>query len=174
MKETSGNPPGRGNADAYIGLGANLGDAAATVAAAVEALAGLGHVAAVSRLYETDPVGVTDQPPFRNAVVLLRTARSPHELLAGLLALEARFGRERTVRWGPRTLDLDLLAYGDVTLDDADLTLPHPRAHEREFVLRPLADVAPQLALAGSTVERLLAELPAQGVRLAPEPLMRG
>jgi 2-amino-4-hydroxy-6-hydroxymethyldihydropteridine diphosphokinase len=106
---------------------------------------------AASPVYETDPVGYEDQPAFLNAVVLL--------------AIEAEFHRERTVRWGPRTLDLDLLWYEGVTSADDRLTLPHPRAHEREFVLRPLADLDPELPLGDSTVGELLRALPAQGVR---------
>ena len=152
---------------AYVGMGANLGDTRATLAAAVEALAELGDVQAVSALYETDPVGIEDQPVFLNGAVAIATRLSPHELLDGLLAIEARFGRERTVRWGPRTLDLDLLAMDGVELDDPRLTVPHPRLVEREFALRPLADVAPALVVDGVAVADRLAELDPQGVRPA-------
>ena len=109
--------------------------------------------------------GWNDQPVFLNAVVVIDTTLEPIALLDGLLAIEAAFHRERTVRWGPRTLDLDLLWYAGRMVDTERLTLPHPRAHEREFVLRPLADLAPELPLAGSTAGRLLAVLPGQGVR---------
>jgi 2-amino-4-hydroxy-6-hydroxymethyldihydropteridine diphosphokinase len=118
-------------------------------------------------------VGVEDQPPFRNAVVALDTALEPLALLDALQAIEAEFGRERTIRWGPRTLDLDLLWYDGGDRETERLTLPHPRAHEREFVLRPLSEVAPELSLAGSTVRELLAALAPQGVRSTGEPLLR-
>lgn len=159
-------PPARVTA-AYLGLGANLGDARGTLAAAVDALRELGDVRAVSPVYETDPVGLEDQPAFLNAVAVVDTALEPYELLAALLAIEARFGRERTVRWGPRTLDLDVLAIDGVELDDPRLTVPHPRLAEREFALRPLADVAPDLAIDGVTTARRLAALEPQGVRAA-------
>lgn len=162
--EMSSNPPFRGNR-AYIGLGSNLGDSLAVLRSATARLAGLGAVLAASPVYETDPVGYEDQPAFLNAVVLLDTTLEPPALLDGLLAIEAEFHRERTVRWGPRTLDLDLLWYEGVTSADDRLTLPHPRAHEREFVLRPLTDLDPQLPLAGSTAGELLRRLPGQGVR---------
>ncbi len=139
---------------AYVGLGANLGDARATLAGAVESLAELGEVRAVSPLYETDPVGLEDQPPFLNAVAVVATSLDPHRLLAELLAIEARFGRERTIRWGPRTLDLDLLAMDGVQLDEPQLTVPHPRLAEREFALRPLADVAPGVPIGEATAGR--------------------
>jgi 2-amino-4-hydroxy-6-hydroxymethyldihydropteridine diphosphokinase len=158
---------------AYIGLGSNLGDPAATLRAAAARLASLGQIAAASLVYETEPVGVEDQPPFRNAVVALDTALEPLVLLDALQAIEADFGRERTIRWGPRTLDLDLLWYDGADRDTERLTLPHPRAHEREFVLRPLSEVAPELPLAGSTVRELLAALAPQGVRSTGEPLIR-
>ncbi|HEY0387721.1 MAG TPA: 2-amino-4-hydroxy-6-hydroxymethyldihydropteridine diphosphokinase [Gaiellales bacterium] len=162
--EMSSSPPFRGNR-AYVGLGSNLGDPAETLRAATARLAGLGAVLAASPVYETDPVGLEDQPAFLNAVVLISTTLAPLDLLDRLLAIEAEFLRERTVRWGPRTLDLDLLWYEDVEMDTERLMLPHPRAHEREFVLRPLADIAPDLQLGGSTVHALLHALPGQGVR---------
>jgi 2-amino-4-hydroxy-6-hydroxymethyldihydropteridine diphosphokinase len=165
--EMSASPPFRGNR-AYIGLGSNLGDPAATLRAAAARLAGLGAVLASSPVYETDPVGLEEQPAFLNAAVLLRTTLAPLDLLEQLLAIEAEFHRERTVRWGPRTLDLDLLWYEGVEMDTARLALPHPRAHEREFVLRPLTDIEPDLPLRGSTARELLAALPAQGVRRTP------
>jgi 2-amino-4-hydroxy-6-hydroxymethyldihydropteridine diphosphokinase len=159
-------PPARVTV-AYVGLGANLGDARSTLVAAVRALAQLGEVRAVSQLYETDPVGLEDQPVFLNAAVALRTELGPDDLLEALQAVEARFGRERTVRWGPRTLDLDLLAMEGVERDDPHLTVPHPRLVEREFALRPLADIAPDLPIAGIPVAERLAALDPQGVRPA-------
>jgi 2-amino-4-hydroxy-6-hydroxymethyldihydropteridine diphosphokinase len=142
---------------AYVGLGANLGDREETIRAAV---AELPDVVALSPLRETDPVGVTDQPQFLNGVAALETELAPRELLDVLLAVERRLGRERRERWGPRTIDLDLLLYGDEVIDEDGLKIPHPRLHERRFVLEPLADLAPQLVVPGlGGVEDLLAEL---------------
>ena len=142
---------------AYVGLGANLGDREQSIRAAVSALPG---VVAVSALRETDPVGVTDQPRFLNGVAALETTMSARELLDALLAVERKLGRERRKRWGPRTIDLDLLLYGDEVIDEDGLTVPHPCLHERRFVLEPLADLAPKLVVPGhGTVEELLAEL---------------
>lgn len=131
---------------AYVGLGANLGDREATIRAAVAALSG---VVGVSQLRETDPVGVVGQPPFLNGAVALETGLSPRELLDALLAVERDLGRERRERWGPRTIDLDLLLYGDETIDEPGLTVPHPRLHERRFALEPLLDLDPELAIPG-------------------------
>lgn len=171
MMELSSSPPFRGSR-AYIGLGSNLGDSRLTLRAAAARLATLGAVVAASRLYESDPVGYTDQPVFLNAVLVLDTTLEPLALLDRLQAIEAEFKRERGPRWGPRTLDLDVIAYGQIRVAGDRLTLPHPRAHEREFVLRPLAELAPDLPLAGSTVAELLAGLAPQGVRLAAGSLM--
>ena len=129
---------------AYVGLGANLGDREATIRAA---LAELGdedgiEVVAVSTLRETEPVGVGPQPPFLNGAAELETTLTPRELLDRLLATEQRFGRVRVPgEHGPRTLDLDLLLYGDEQIDEPGLTVPHPRLHERAFVLEPLAEL---------------------------------
>jgi len=169
--EMSAGPPFRGNR-AYIGMGSNLGDSAASLRAAVRRLADLGTIAAASPVYETDPVGYADQPDFLNAVIALDTPLEPESLLDELLAIEAEFKRERGVRYGPRTLDLDLLWYGGRELHTGRLTLPHPRAHEREFVLRPLADVAPDLLLASEPVHRLLEGVAGQGVRRTDLSLM--
>ena len=149
---------------AYVGLGSNLGDREATLQAAVAALeAAPGvEVTAVSSLRETDPVGYLDQPPFLNGVAALETGLRPRELLRLLLAVEARFGRDRDAvpAGGPRTLDLDLLLYGDLRVDEKDLQIPHPRLHERAFVLEPLAEVAPGREVPGKgSVEALLARL---------------
>jgi 2-amino-4-hydroxy-6-hydroxymethyldihydropteridine diphosphokinase len=148
---------------AYVGLGANLGDREATLRAAVEALAAEDgiEVAAVSTLRETDPVGVGDQPRFLNGAVAVETTLAPHELLDRLLAVERRFGRVRVPgEHGPRTLDLDLLLYGGDRIDEPGLTVPHPRVHERRFVLEPLAELAPGLVVPGrGDVDSLLAGL---------------
>jgi 2-amino-4-hydroxy-6-hydroxymethyldihydropteridine diphosphokinase len=142
---------------AYVGLGANLGNREGTIRAAVAQLPG---VVAVSPLRETDPVGVTDQPQFLNGVAALETELPPRELLDVLLAVERGLGRERRERWGPRTIVLDLLLYGDEVIDEDGLTVPHPRLRERRFVLEPLAGLAPTLVVPGlGGVEELLAEL---------------
>jgi 2-amino-4-hydroxy-6-hydroxymethyldihydropteridine diphosphokinase len=134
---------------AFVGLGANLGDREATIRAALAALAdedGI-DVVAVSTLRETEPVGVGPQPLFLNGAAELETTLSPRDLLDRLLATEQRFGRVRVPgEHGPRTLDLDLLLYGDEHIDEPGLTVPHPRLHERAFVLEPLAELDPDLA----------------------------
>jgi 2-amino-4-hydroxy-6-hydroxymethyldihydropteridine diphosphokinase len=142
---------------AYVGLGSNLGDREGTIRAAVAELPG---VVAVSALRETDPVGITDQPRFLNGVAALETGLTARELLDLLLAVERRLGRERGKRWGPRTIDLDLLLYGDEVIDETGLRIPHPRLHERRFVLEPLAELSPALVVPGrGRLEDLLAEL---------------
>jgi 2-amino-4-hydroxy-6-hydroxymethyldihydropteridine diphosphokinase len=137
---------------AYVGLGANLGDRERTLRAAVDALPaeeGIEFVS-VSTLRETEPVGVGEQPRFLNGVVELETTLTARELLDRLLAVEQRFGRVRIPgEHGPRTLDLDLLLYGDEVIDEQGLTVPHPRLHERRFVLEPLAELAPGLVVPG-------------------------
>jgi 2-amino-4-hydroxy-6-hydroxymethyldihydropteridine diphosphokinase len=142
---------------AYIGVGSNLGDRDATIRAAVEALPG---VVAVSKLRETDPVGVTEQPAFLNGAVVLETHLSARELLELLLGVERSLGRERRERWGPRTIDLDLLLYGDEMIDEPGLTVPHPRLHERRFALEPLVELDPGLAVPGrGRVKDLISKL---------------
>jgi 2-amino-4-hydroxy-6-hydroxymethyldihydropteridine diphosphokinase len=128
---------------AFVAIGANLGARAMTVAAAVQRLRTHPQieVLAESPVYETEPVGVTDQPRFLNQVVGVATALTPEALLETLQQIERDFGRERLVRWGPRSLDLDLIAFEGETRDTATLTLPHPRLFEREFVTVPLRDV---------------------------------
>jgi len=148
----------------YVALGSNLGDRERTLRAAVRALADEPaiDVIAVSALRETEPVGVVDQPRFVNGVVALETDLTARELLELLLALEHRFGRVRedVLPQGPRTLDLDLLAYGDALIDEPGLRVPHPRLHERRFALEPLAELAPELELPGyGAVQDLLARL---------------
>jgi 2-amino-4-hydroxy-6-hydroxymethyldihydropteridine diphosphokinase len=149
---------------AYVGLGSNLGDRAQTLRDAVDALRvedGV-EVAGVSSLVETDPVGFLDQPRFVNGVAAVDTTLSARELLALLLEIERRFGRDREAvpAQGPRTLDLDLLLYGDSRMDEPGLEVPHPRLHERAFVLEPLAELAPGLRIPGrGPVEALVAEL---------------
>ncbi len=136
---------------AYVALGANLGDPAATVAAAFEALASIPgtRVDASSSLYRTAPVGLRNQPDFINAVARLQTVLPAPELLEALFAIEGRFGRRRSVPNAPRTLDLDLLLYGEAILGTPRLILPHPRLHERAFVLAPLLEIAPGISIPG-------------------------
>jgi 2-amino-4-hydroxy-6-hydroxymethyldihydropteridine diphosphokinase len=150
-----------------------MADPAQTLRAAVaEVGREAGRIAAASPIYRSLPVGMTDQPPFLNAVAALDTELGPDALLDVLLAVEAAHGRVRDVRWGPRTLDLDLVWFEGVVRDDPRLTLPHPRAHEREFVLRPLCDLAPDLHLHGRTAREWLDSLEPQGVEPAGLSLM--
>jgi 2-amino-4-hydroxy-6-hydroxymethyldihydropteridine diphosphokinase len=149
-------------ATAFVGIGSNLGDPESHLRAALEALAtedGI-DVVAVSRLRETEPVGPVEQGPFLNGAVQVTTELLPCELLARLLNIEERLGRVRGERFGPRTIDLDLLVYGDEIVDEPGLTLPHPRLHERRFALEPLAELAPAVIVPGrGPVSALLAEL---------------
>ncbi len=133
---------------AYLGIGTNLGDRLAFLQGAVDGLAASPGitVAGVSPVYETDPVGGPEQPDFLNAVVAVETTLGPHELLAQCQRLEREAHRVREEHWGPRTLDVDVLLYGDERIDTPDLVVPHPRAGERAFVLVPLADLAPERA----------------------------
>lgn len=133
---------------AAIGLGSNLGDRAGNVRRAMRALEQLGTVTAASRLYASKPWGKTDQPDFCNAVVLLDTALPPRELLRELKRLERKLGREPGERWGPRVIDLDILTYDDLDVDETDLQIPHPRLSERAFALVPLAEVDPRFEAA--------------------------
>lgn len=130
---------------AFIAIGTNLGDREANVAFAREGLAKLRRttLVAFSTVRETAPVGPVDQEPFLNAVAEVETQLDPLELLQRLKDLEHRAGRIRSIRWGPRTLDLDLLLYGDRVIESPELTVPHPHLHERRFVLEPLAELAP-------------------------------
>jgi 2-amino-4-hydroxy-6-hydroxymethyldihydropteridine diphosphokinase len=144
--------PARGVTRAYIGLGSNLGDREAALRSALEQLASEPsiEVVAVSTFRETDPVGLTDQPRFVNAAAAIETELSPREVLDRLLAIEHRLGRIRAgPRFGPRTIDLDLLLYGDEVIDEPGLAVPHPRLHERLFVLEPLTELDPRLVAPG-------------------------
>ncbi|MDQ7858773.1 MAG: 2-amino-4-hydroxy-6-hydroxymethyldihydropteridine diphosphokinase [Armatimonadota bacterium] len=147
----------------YLGLGANLGDRETTLARALEALAARGvRVLRRSPVYETEPVGRANQPPFLNQVVEAETDLTPEELLEVAQAIERDHGRVRGERWGPRTLDLDILLFGDATVASARLHLPHPEVTRRRFVLQPLADLQPDLVLpGGASVAEALAALPA-------------
>ena len=142
---------------AYVGLGANLGDRERMIRLAAEAIGGRR----LSTIRETEPWGLVDQPPFLNAVAELETELPPRALLDRLLEVEQELGRVRDgPRWGPRTIDLDLLVQGDLVIDEPGLTLPHPRLAERRFVLEPLAELAPELEIPGlGRVQTLLAGL---------------
>ena len=158
--------------DVVVGLGGNLGDREATLASAVSELGALGTVLAVSALYETAPVG-PPQPAYLNAAARVETPRSPRALLDGLLAIERRHGRERAQKWGPRTLDLDILWILGAVVSEDDLVVPHARLRERRFALVPLLDVAPD-ARHPTTDEPLrdwVAELPDEGIRRVEPPL---
>ena len=151
-----------------LALGSNLGDRQDILQGAVDAIVGLPgiRVTAVSPVYETVPVGGPAQPDYLNAVVLADAARPARELLDRLHEIEAAFDRVRVVRWGPRTLDIDVVDFGGERSDDPELTLPHPRAHERAFVLGPWRDVDPDAALPGhGPVAELLAKADRSGLR---------
>ena len=153
---------------AYLSLGSNVGDRAVQLHDAIARLAAAGRVAAISSFYETEPVEFTDQPWFLNCAVALETRMPPPELMKTLLAIEQAMGRRRTQKKGPRTIDIDILLYGNEIVDSPDLTIPHPAMQERRFVLQPLAEIAPEARHPAlkKTVGELLAELPSgQAVR---------
>ena len=145
---------------AAIALGSNLQDPEAQVRRGFDEIAALPgtHLVARSSLYRTDPVGYAEQPTFVNACALVETSLAPRVLLDRLLEIEQRHGRVREIRNGPRTLDLDIVVYGDRAVDEPGLTVPHPRAHERAFVLQPLAEVWPDARLGERGTARELAE----------------
>lgn len=151
----------------FIALGSNLGDRAAHLRAAIDGLARLGSHVRVSPFYETEPVGYLDQGPFLNGAMCMETILAPAELLRAMLAIEAGHGRVRDIKNGPRTLDLDLILYGDLVLETPELVVPHPRLQERAFVLVPLCDLAPERIhpLLGATMSELLARLGPQAYR---------
>ena len=158
---------------AAVGLGANLGDATATLRKAIAELSGLPHsrLLRTSRLYRTSAWGRTDQPDFINAVALLDSGLDARELLDGLLAIERTFGRIRLEgeRWGPRTLDLDLLLFGDAVIDEPGLRVPHPHLHERAFALLPLAEIAPEMHIPGiGSVAAIAAAMASDGIEALP------
>lgn len=163
--------PGTACTRAYVALGANLGDARAMLESALEALGEVPGIRLVaqSSLYVTAPIGVTGQPDFINAVAAIDTTLSPRALLGALLDVEARHGRIRHYPLAARTLDLDLLLYGDETVDLPGLEVPHPRMHLRAFVLVPLAEIAPAVAIPGrGQVADLLSDVRDQAIEPLP------
>jgi 2-amino-4-hydroxy-6-hydroxymethyldihydropteridine diphosphokinase len=155
----------------YLSLGANVGDCASHIRDAITRLESVGRVVAVSSFYETEPVEFTDQPWFLNCAVALETTNMPKALMAALLSIEREMGRQRTQEKGPRTIDIDILLYGDMIVDSQELTIPHPAMHQRRFVLEPLAEIAPeaQHPVLKKTIRELLDALPAgQVVRRIP------
>ncbi len=156
-----------GLAAAFLSLGSNLGDRESNIRRALDLLARRNVcIVRVSSMYETEPVGFTDQPDFINAVAEVDTDLSPPELLHTVLGVEREMGRVRNLRWGPRVIDIDILLYDELRVDTEELTIPHPRMMERAFVLAPLAETAPDLVLPdGRTASQALQILGDQGVR---------
>ncbi|MEA2930074.1 MAG: 2-amino-4-hydroxy-6-hydroxymethyldihydropteridine diphosphokinase [Hyphomicrobiales bacterium] len=159
-------------AQALLGLGGNVGDARGTLDAAVALFAEGKDVMLLARSsdYATPPWGVTDQPPFVNLAIAVETTLAPRALLARALDVERALGRDRSnaKRWGPRPIDIDLLVYDDLEVDEPGLTLPHPRLFERAFVLVPLAEIAPDRLIAGRRVKDALAAIDTAGVEKLP------
>jgi 2-amino-4-hydroxy-6-hydroxymethyldihydropteridine diphosphokinase len=160
-------------ASVLIALGGNVGDVRATFGKAIATICGMSQAALVARSsdYATPPWGDEDQPPFINACIEIDTALDPHALLFVLHKVEQKFGRDRAKerRWGPRTLDLDMIAYDDMSIDKVELTLPHPRLFERAFVLVPLAEIAPDRLIRGRRIKDALADLSTDGIERLPD-----
>lgn len=160
-------------ADVLIALGGNVGDVRATFQKAIANICGMtqGVLKARSSDYSTPPWGDEQQAPFINACIEIETGLDPHALLFTLHKIESKFGRDRARerRWGPRTLDLDLIAYDDIAMQQPELTLPHPRVFERAFVLVPLAEIAPDRIIAGRSVASALAQLSTEGILRLPD-----
>jgi len=159
-------------AEALLGLGGNLGDVRATLEKALRRFADGKEVKLVARSsdYRTPPWGVTDQPPFINCAIAVETELEPRALLLRALAVERALGRDRAQEqhWGPRVIDIDLLAFGDMVMDDPELTLPHPRLFERAFVLVPLAEIVPERVIAGHRIRDALKRVDTAGIERLP------
>jgi 2-amino-4-hydroxy-6-hydroxymethyldihydropteridine diphosphokinase len=159
-------------ADALLGFGGNVGDVRATLKEAVALFADGSQVILRARSsdYATPPWGVTDQPPFINLAIQVETALPPRALLERALEVERALGRDRAreTRWGPRTIDIDLIAYDDLAIDERDLILPHPRLFERAFVLVPLAEIVPDRVIAARTIKDVLAAIDVAGIEKLP------
>jgi 2-amino-4-hydroxy-6-hydroxymethyldihydropteridine diphosphokinase len=160
-------------ARATIALGGNVGDVRATFRKAIANICGMAQAALLARSsdYATPPWGNEQQPRFVNACIEIETSLDPHALLFTLQKIEQKFGRDRSKeeRWGPRTLDLDLIAYDDIALQQPELTLPHPRLFERAFVLVPLLEIAPDRVIGGRSARAALAALPTEGIEQLPD-----
>ena len=160
-------------AHALIALGGNVGDVRTTFRKAIANICGMTQAALVARSsdYTTPPWGDVEQAPFVNACIEIDTPLDPHALLFTLQKIEAKFGRDRAKErhWGPRTLDLDLIAYDDVSIQKPELTLPHPRLFERAFVLVPLAEIVPDRVIAGRGIGDALAQLSTEGIERLPD-----
>ena len=145
--------------EVYLGLGSNLGDRKRNIEKAIDLLGKTSNIktSSISKFYETAPIGLKDQPNFLNAAIKVETTLKPLKLLAVCQSIERRLKRVRTIRWGPRTIDIDILLYGDLIIKSDKLTIPHPEMHKREFVLKPLNDIAPSVihSLNGKTVAEL-------------------
>ena len=157
---------------AVLGLGGNIGDTRSLMAAAIEHLSENPaiEVEAVSALYRTPPWGKIDQPPFLNAAVRIETRLSPAALLKTVLAAEEKLGRRRAERWGPRTIDIDILLYGTMAVDEPGLRIPHPHLQERAFALAPLVDVMPDAEVLGQPAKGWLARSDSAGMQRIAEP----
>jgi len=159
-------------ADVLIALGGNVGDVRATFEKAIASICGMAQAALLARSsdYATPPWADEQQPRFINACIEIETSLDPHALLFTLQKVEKKFGRDRAseIRWGPRTLDLDLIAYDDVSIQKPELTLPHPRLFERAFVLVPLAEIAPERVIAGRSISAALSTLSTAGIERLP------
>ena len=160
-------------ASVLVALGGNVGDVRATFGKAIPDICGMAQAALLARSsdYATPPWGEQHQARFINACIEIETRLDPHALLSVLHGVEQKFGRNRTVerRWGPRTLDLDIIAYDDAAIDEPELTLPHPRLFERAFVLVPLAEIAPDRVIGGRRVAEALADLSTEGIERLPD-----
>lgn len=154
---------------AYLGLGSNLGDREANIRSALAAIGRLDKCELIrsSSLYETDPVGIREQPDFLNAAAEIRTELTPEELLTALREVELATGREKTFKWGPRIIDIDILLYGDERLAGDNLEIPHPEMHKRAFVLTPLAEIAPMARHPETnlTIRQMSERVGSEGVR---------
>lgn len=159
-------------AEAFVAFGGNVGDARATIDRGIRQFCAHPKIRLLARSsdYRTPPWGVTDQADFINACIAVETSLTPRSLLTHAHETERAFGRDRAneQRWGPRPLDIDLIAYGDVTLDEAGLTLPHPRLFERAFVLVPLAEIAAERSIAGRRISAALAAVDKAGIQRLP------